>query len=457
MVKYFPSMVGGSHKNYVKKPFVVSWSYIFGFLIAISFYILLFSNISGVATFVQLAAIAIMTSVAIICAYRNFCYRPLSLFEIAFASICIWSPLSALVNYPDGAPDSPQYVALYTGLTIVVWVTIYFFTRSVDPMVILRSVSVAFILMILTVIFFYKQEIFTALSPGSENRHDLRVRAFELHPNLEGFIFGGGAVLLLWQATHSRGIFRLFCIFGFIASLAIVFSASSRAGLLAWIASVTLVVMLGLKKFSAVVRMRLIGVIAVIGLASAIYATSISKYVYEILELDSETRGVDSGGSGRSELWAQGWDLVMSSPANIMIGSGLRSSSPEYIGFSTESSFITILLDSGLIFGSILIISIFLSVLKSLYWIDSKKNITIGRTLLSAMMIYALFQSIFNRYLFAIGNPFSFFLLFIFAYASQGRLASASYEKHDLPVGVKSRRARRSMRISSSSSPVRSS
>jgi hypothetical protein len=61
--------------------------------------------------------------------------------------------------------------------------------------------------------------------------------------------------------------------------------------------------------------------------------------------MDSSTRGVSSGGTGRTALWAEGLEYVFDRPLIAVFGGGLRFS--DSLTFSTEDSYISILIDSG--------------------------------------------------------------------------------------------------------------
>ena len=147
------------------------------------------------------------------------------------------------------------------------------------------------------------------------------------------------------------------------------------------------------------------------------YFDDLVNYIIKILELDSDTRGIDSGGTGRVELWKMGINHISSNSfINSILGEGLRASSADVIGFSTESSYITIIIEHGLILGSLLIISIYFFVLVSFFNLKRKNNIHL---VFFVFLFYACIQSIFNRYLIAIGNPFSIFLIILLFYYSK--------------------------------------
>jgi exopolysaccharide production protein ExoQ len=194
--------------------------------------------------------------------------------------------------------------------------------------------------------------------------------------------------------------------------LAIMVVASARGGLLAVVLALAVYTANELTKGK-----RSIGYVFGIGLAvlvlSAIYWNSIASYVTEMLELNSAQRGFDSGGTGRFEIWRNGIDFIAGRSWEVFIGSGFRTAGQ--MGFPVESSYINLAIESG-IFMAILVLITLLGILMRSY----RKQATGSafHRLAFYTLLFALFQSIFNRYLIAIGNPFSLILLVIASKAS---------------------------------------
>jgi hypothetical protein len=156
---------------------------------------------------------------------------------------------------------------------------------------------------------------------------------------------------------------------------------------------------------------RIASVLAVIvGLA---FANKIGAFVTTMLELDSNLRGVSSGGTGRTELWARGVATFFQDPLMFLFGGGFRSSNPDVIGFSTESSYISILLDSGAFFGAAVISVFWYAPLKALKIVPRAERHGSRLILLPSLMTFLIVESVFNRYLLAIGNPASLMSLLI--------------------------------------------
>jgi hypothetical protein len=111
----------------------------------------------------------------------------------------------------------------------------------------------------------------------------------------------------------------------------------------------------------------------------------------------------------------------------FIFGGGFRSSNSELIGFSTESSYISILLDSGAFFGVAIILVFWYAPIKALRLTSPENRYSSPLILLAAFMTFIIVESIFNRYLLAIGNPASLMsLLILLSLAMRQNLASSA-------------------------------
>lgn len=391
------------------------------FVLSIAIYVLLFSNLEVVGIVVQFISIALLALTALFSTSGRIRVGRLSLFEIAVYFCSFVSLPAAMFVSGRYYPDSTLNVVLYSVLTFMVISFIGVICASININHVMNSSSRAYVAMLVTILLFNYQDFLDALTPGALNHWALRARAFNLHPNLEGLIFAGGFLILLRQATLSRGIAKIIYFIFSIISCIVVMGASARASLLAMILSFTLMLAISFPKLPRKYK-QLIFFISIIGLIGAfIFGGAIWNYVYDILELGSSTRGLDSGGSGRTELWQKGIALFASSLPQSVFGGGLRWSTADVIGFSVESSYITIFLDSGILAGGFLIISILFSLFRSASWALRRRNSRLQDVTITTLILFSMFQGLFNRYLFAIGNPFSLIMLFIFTYASRGQ------------------------------------
>jgi hypothetical protein len=279
----------------------------------------------------------------------------------------------------------------------------------------------AYVAMLFTIIVFHTGDVVDGLVPDAATRWEKRTRAFGLHPNLEGYLFGGGALLLLRHSFQVSLGWKVFYWCTVVVCVLIILAASVRASLLAMLTAGLLTLAFAYPKLDKRIRSGIGAVAGLITIVVALNYQSIVDYLWIILELGSDTRGFGTGGTGRVELWERGVAYISDSSSQILLGSGIRSSSAEYIGFSTESSYISILIDSGLIMGSILILTIVSSAIRSFWWVRGRQRAQLSDVLISALIVFCLVQAIFNRYLFAIGNPLSLLTIFVFMYAASGK------------------------------------
>jgi exopolysaccharide production protein ExoQ len=254
--------------------------------------------------------------------------------------------------------------------------------------------------------------LLTALMPGSTNRWELREAPFGMHPNLAGFVYGGFLVMAANSRTLTWRYNKVLTPLIIALCLAVMIVASARGGLLA------VALVLAVYMANELTRgKRSIAYVFVIGAAvlilSVIFWSNITSYATEMLDLDSEQRGLDSGGTGRFEIWGNGLNFIAGRSWEIFIGSGLRTAGQ--MGFPVESSYINLAIESGIFIAPIILITL-LGVLLRSY--RKQAHGSIFHRLAFYTLLFAIFQSIFNRYLIAIGNPFSLFLLVIASKAS---------------------------------------
>lgn len=268
----------------------------------------------------------------------------------------------------------------------------------------------SYLLLVLSVLALQGAEFLETLSVSRNNEVGLvRLYPLGLHPNLSGFLYGGGAVVMVRAAAIYRGGRRILAIIGFMFCIAIMLAASARAGLLALAAALGAGAMLVSSRLGKKTKAALVFGSLVLLLALILNAEQIGQYLVSILEIDSETRGVGSGGSGRLELWERGYGLATEDVLHLFVGRGFRSGAFEAVGFHFESSYLTIAYEFGVLFTVVFVMrSVWLTV-------RTARTLGDGRDpgwFIMMVLIFVMVQSIFNRYLIAVGNTLS--LLFIF-------------------------------------------
>jgi hypothetical protein len=300
--------------------------------------------------------------------------------------------------------------ALYSLVFIFVICCIGALVRSMTPFELLRVISVALLLCMAIHVGTGVDDLVSALSVTVTDTGLFRFTPLGMHPNLTGLVYSGLAGLLFVQALQPiySTVWRVTC--GVCAAVAVVLvvAASARSSLLALAFTGVVATIRSTSLQGGAKRLPLVLALLVVGGVVLATSTSALDWLGSILEVDSDTRGIESGGTGRTELWMQGMNLLWDNTRRFTIGGGLRSAEYDIIGFFVENSYITLLLELGVIVGTAVIAG-YLTVVLSLFkhvgkWSESR----MGWMLPFVVILFStVTESFFNRYLISIGNPLS--------------------------------------------------
>lgn len=350
-----------------------------------------------------------------------------------------------LVAFVRGVPLS----ALYGGMFLVVLASAALLARQpwVDRIdAVFRRAYLALIASVLAV---QSGEFLASVAGTVEYSVGLvRFAPLGMHPNLSGLVYGGGALLFFQHFLSSRRAHqRLLALLLCGLCLAVVLAASARASLLALgltgLLGTVLMAWRGSRRARIALALGALGLLAV-GLWKA---PAIADYLTIILDLDSPTRGTDSGATGREEIWRDGIRLFLSDPLLFFTGRGVRAAGPEVIGFPVESSYINLALEHGAVFGLLIALAFAATAWRTLG--RSVRGGTLDPVLFLSglMLVFVLLQSVFNRYLVAVGNPYSLWILLLLLRLN---LAPPVLHTHPAP---RTARARTRVRAASASTP----
>jgi exopolysaccharide production protein ExoQ len=286
----------------------------------------------------------------------------------------------------------------------------------------------AYVALIATLLLVEPQALFASLAGSVEYGQGLiRYQPLGMHPNLSGLVYGGGALLFFQHCLAvRRRPQQLFALAMAGLCLCVLLAASARAGMLALavtgLTGVTLITLRGSRR----ARIGLL-LAALAGLELIVFKwADIRDYLSLILDVDSPTRGVESGATGRTDLWQAGVELVFSDGALAFTGRGIRSALPEIIGFPVESSYINMALEHGLFFGSLMVLAFAVTAGRAL-----QRGLPAGQPqypvfMAGLMLVFILAQSVFNRYLIGVGNPYSLWALVLVLQLNLPVLASGT-------------------------------
>jgi exopolysaccharide production protein ExoQ len=297
------------------------------------------------------------------------------------------------------------YVLAYTTFFLITYLSIMVIAQHTtsDELFTCIRVSIVIILAIVTV--FDSEMLLNALTPGALRRWELRQAPFGMHPNLAGFVYGGFIVMTANARLGGWGRNRLVNPAIILLCLAVMVAASARGGLLAVALTLAVYVCIEIVKGQdSRAYIALLGIALII--FSFVFWDQILAYATEMLDLNTKQRGLESGGTGRIDIWQYGIDYIANRSWEIFIGSGLRSATL----FPTENSYINIGIESGLFLTTAILVC-FLALLSYSYRRQRSERGFYRFAFYT--LLFAMFQSVFNRYLIAIGNPFSLCILII--------------------------------------------
>jgi O-antigen ligase len=186
-----------------------------------------------------------------------------------------------------------------------------------------------------------------------------RLEPFDLHPNFVSMM----AIVVLLGAMSTRNIL----VFAVLSPMAlyVIVRMQSRASLLAALLAMAIIIANYLWQNRSPRMMKLLGLAFVLaGIASATAALagySIFDYIYGVVNnlflIDDSNRGLDSGASGRSDLWAAAFHLWATHPIFGVGFKGHMQFMPE--NAPAHNAFLGLLADNGLtgLIGYMLIIA----------------------------------------------------------------------------------------------------
>lgn len=257
-------------------------------------------------------------------------------------------------------------------------------------------------------VFVYFHEVLDALQTAD------RFVTPAAHPNLIGFVFAGSFFGHLWLIISSRGILRCILTFSSLLSLLIVIATGSRGsavglgcgfGFVALFASLDFVrsVRSVASKAGIVMGVLLIVLIGAIAIPVTDAGRSAEAWVSSHFALENQGRGLDSGMSGRGEIWTDIQRRL--EDRGIWTGIGYRRSG-ELVG-SIDNGYLVVLFEMGAVpflalFGILLWRGAQLLRIAQLDCLERWRAM-----LLLGLLINFMLNNIVARYLLGVGNPLS--------------------------------------------------
>jgi O-antigen ligase len=242
-----------------------------------------------------------------------------------------------------------------------------------------------------------------------------------LQTNLLGFLLTGYFWVMVWKVLADGWRTKVLAGLVGLCCIAMVFFASSRGSLVGSVVGGVFGASMALIRTERNQRKklagRMIGVAAVL-LIGVFFVQSSSWYknTYEffdqILAISEPSRGIGSGFSGRLDSWSK--TLRMLSDGSWLTGRGLRSSDSLYP--MIDNGYLVLLYDLGLL-PLILITWRFLSIvwkaMKAYFRTADKPQQQLCLSC-AVLVVVLLVASVSQRYLFAVGNPYSLLVFILF-------------------------------------------
>jgi len=367
-----------------------------------------FSGVPGQELTAQLAALALLMAGATWAVLAGRTRRlPLTSIDLVLIGFVAVSMLAALLS---GLESAASYTLLFGATCVAVALVV----RSASLEHIIQAVLAAFACGIFISATIDTQGLLSAMQGGIARLGTAARWSPMGHGNLTGLVFGEVATAMVWAAAKPNtapGVRLLYLALAAVAA-AYILAASARGSLVALVLVAALAVAtdLPVKALARRGTALIYTALALSFMALLVDWPSVGDYLVSTLELNSSVRGLDSGGTGRTELWRRGIDLILSrEPYAFLLGGGLRSAGPEAIGFQTESSYITLALESGVPMGFLFVTALATTAMRSF----ASRKIRPALHGVFYVLLFAMIQSFFNRYLLAIGNPASLSILIL--------------------------------------------
>lgn len=358
---------------------------------------------------IQISAIMLLMAAGFFAAIsREVPALSLTIVEYIFGAAFL---LATIVAFVHGNVLSTMYGLLFFLVVLSISVLVRYY-EWLDLSLIFRRVYIA---LLATILIVEPDSYFKSVVGTVEYGVGLvRFEPLGMHPNLSGFVYGGGTLLFLQSFLVSRNIRdKLVSIIFSALCFSIILAASARASLLAVGMTVLIASMYMGWRGDFRIRAALAVLIFLSSFLMVFYIQEIFDYLTIVLDLESDTRGVESGATGRTDIWMDGVSLIIYDTFYLFFGRGVRAAGPDVIGFPVESSYINLALEHGVIVGAVIAMVFVITAFRALSNSTRVEGVDFIIFINGLMIIFALIQSIFNRYLLAIGNPFSLLLLFL--------------------------------------------
>jgi hypothetical protein len=315
------------------------------------------------------------------------------------------------VSYTSRDTYSEMYGLVFIGIFLCARLIL----QEIGIANVMRAYSQAAILAVCLVLITGRQTLFA----GQGTRFSGGTRA---HPNLLAFILAGFFPIIVWRAMEETSKWKKRALIVLsMAAFTMLFVTGSRGSLSAVLAA-GLALLLRSVAGGRLLKVRLrhlhiILLVILIPLAVAFLLHrnrigGITDYLVDFLAVHNSQRGLQSGLSGRTDIWQIAFRLLRTR-GRWLFGFGYRAG--ERMVGTIDDGYVQLLFESGLVAGG-LILGSMLRVF-FLLWKPSNPRVNTPWTrfymMLWCLMIVYFLNNISTRYLFSYGSPFSLCVLFL--------------------------------------------
>ncbi|WP_185641040.1 MULTISPECIES: O-antigen ligase [unclassified Burkholderia] len=315
--------------------------------------------------------------------------------------------------------QSDAQSAVFAAIFLGTWLSIAACAGALEIADVTKSFALSGAIVMLGFVAIDHANISTSLSVTGVGKDILSryMGPFGAHPNLMGHIAGSYLVAMFWQARDERFVVKIMLWAGMVASALICVAASSRGGLFAAIGSCMLVY--AYEKSKSLKGTLGLAVMATAALvATILFFPNILERTDILLDLSNSQRGLNSGFSGRTQMWQVVLDQFGTANEPLVWGAGFRSTWLTQLTDAIDNGYLMIAAEIGVI-GLALWLYQVLRSLRGAYMASRATGSTVNLMILS-IIIFFLAESIVARYFLAIGNGASvFFMILIILIPSQ--------------------------------------
>lgn len=324
--------------------------------------------------------------------------------------------LSALIGSTISQDTQSSLYALVFFLT---WISIVVILQHYTMPQILRSFAYGGVISIFIYLMLSGFKIEGALSATgtSITIEDRSSGPYLTHPNLIAHIMAVFVILTVLLAPSEKLLVKAIFYASAIIAFLIILSTSSRGGLVALVCALSAGILI---TYRGKIK-NLIFIISAVIAACAYIAIFQSEYIDRlsmIMDLNSAQRGLDSGFSGRQELWQMVLSQFFTSNIPFFWGGGFRNAWLSSYISAVDNGYIVAIAETGIVSLILILGRLIYIAKKSAKRLKTQPN-TMDATIVG-VVVFILIESIIARYLLAIGNPASLLILILIVAGPHG-------------------------------------